>query len=279
MIDGLKMKPFSVLMSVYEKEKGEFLNRALLSIYDEQIIKPNQIVLVEDGPLNDELYAVIRLWQEKLPEIFTSVPLKKNVGLGDALASGMTHCQNDLIARMDSDDVAMPNRFQKQLEIFHQMEIDVCGATIGEFEYDEQQIDGYRKTPQHHDDIVQFAKSRNPINHPVVMFKKSAVLKAGNYQKALWMEDYFLWVRMILDGARFYNIPEMLLKMRAGKGQLLRRSGLKYAVNEFKTGWKFHQMGFLSLGEFVRVFIPKFMARILPKKMLAFVYTKMRSSF
>ena len=271
------MKSFSVLMSVYAKEKGEFLNRALLSIYDEQIVKPNQIVLVEDGFLTDELYAVIHSWQEKLPEIFISVPLKENVGLGDALAVGIMHCQYDLIARMDSDDIAMPNRFQKQLEIFHQMEIDVCGSHIGEFEFDEQVVEAYRKVPEHHEEIIKFAKSRNPINHPTVMFKKRAVLKVGNYQKALWMEDYFLWVRMILDGAHFYNIPEMLLKMRAGKGQLLRRSGLKYALNEFKAGRKFYQIGFLDFWEFVCIAIPKFIVRILPQSMLAFIYKKMRS--
>ena len=269
---------FSVLISVYIKEKAEFLDRALKSVYDEQEIKPNQIVLVEDGELTNELYEMIEIWKNKLGEILEIVELEKNMGLGDALKIGLEKCKFEMVARMDSDDVAMPNRFKKQLEIFeNNPNLDICGSWIGEFENDENQIYAYRKPPQNHDEIIKFAKTRSPLNHPSVMFKKSSVLKAGNYQKSIMTEDYFLWVRMILSGAKFHNIPEMLLKMRAGKSQLTRRSGLKYAISEFKVQKEFYKLGFLNLYEFLRNGSVKFIVRLLPKAILSKVYSFLRS--
>lgn len=269
---------FSVLMSVYIKEKAEFLDRALKSIYDEQEIKPNQIVLVEDGELTDELYEMIEIWKNKLGEILEVVKLEKNMGLGDALKIGLEKCKFEFVARMDSDDISLPNRFKKQLEAFeNNPNLDICGSWVGEFENDENEIYAYRKLPQNHDDIIKFAKTRSPLNHPSVMFKKSAVLKAGSYQKALMTEDYFLWVRMLLDGAKFYNIPEMLVKMRAGKSQLSRRGGLKYAISEFKVQREFYNLGFLNFYEFARNASVKFIVRLLPKAILSKIYSLLRS--
>ncbi|MDA3079225.1 MULTISPECIES: glycosyltransferase [unclassified Campylobacter] len=269
---------FSVLMSVYIKEKAEFLDRALRSIYDEQEVKPNQIVLVEDGELTDELYAMIKIWKDKLGEILEIVKLEKNMGLGDALRIGLEKCKFEMVARMDSDDISLPNRFKKQLEVLNKNpDIDVCGSNSAEFTLDENSIFGYAKLPEKHSELIKFSKIRCPFRHPSVMFKKTSVLKAGSYQNFLFMEDYYLWVRMILASAKFYNIQEPLIKVRANHEQLIRRSGLKYAITELKVQREFYKLGFLNFYEFLRNASVKFTVRLLPKAILSKIYSFLRS--
>lgn len=268
---------FSVLMSIYHKEKPEYFNRAMLSIWDEQTIKPNEIVLVQDGPLVEQLYKNIDLWKEKLGDVLKTISLEKNVGLGNALNIGIRHCTHKLIARMDTDDISLPNRFEKQLKIFEDSDIDVCSAWIGEFDKDEKEILSFRKLPKTHNEIVKFAKKRCPINHPAVMYKKSAVEKAGSYGKFRFAQDYHLWARMIVNGAKFYNIQEPLVNMRAGYGQLERRSGLAYAKNELNLLKEFRKIGFLNNYEFARSVAIRFTARILPKSLIKMIYKKLRN--
>ncbi len=265
---------FSVLMSIYHKEKGEYFDRCMQSIWDEQNIKPNEIVLVQDGKLTDELYKTIDKWKEKLGDILKIVPLEKNRGLGDALNIGLQHCSNELVARMDTDDIALPNRFEKQLEVFESNEIDICGSWVSEFfEENEDNIVSVRRVPEIHNEIVSFAKLRCPMNHPSVMYKKSAVEKAGGYQKMLWFEDYYLWVRMINSGAKFYNIQEPLVKMRVDN-QIERRKGLQYLKNEVELQKKFLEIGFINKTEFYRNVFMRNLPRLLPKKTLKKVYNK-----
>jgi glycosyltransferase involved in cell wall biosynthesis len=268
---------FSVLMSIYHKEKPEYFDRAMLSIWDEQTIKPNEIVLVQDGPLVEQLYKNIDLWKEKLGDVLKTISLEKNVGLGNALNIGIKNCTHKLIARMDTDDISLPNRFEKQLKIFEDSDIDVCSAWISEFDKDENKILSFRKLPKAHNEIVKFAKKRCPINHPAVMYKKSAVEKAGSYGKFRFAQDYHLWARMIVNGAKFYNIQEALVNMRAGYGQLERRSGLAYAKNELNLLKEFKKIGFLNNYEFARNVAIRFTARILPKSLIKMIYKKLRN--
>jgi len=267
---------FSVLMSIYYKEKADYFNRAMLSIWDEQTIKPNEIILVQDGKLTDELYKIIEKWQEKLGDIFKTIPLEKNVGLGDALNIGLKACSYELVARMDTDDISMPERFEKQLQVFKSDNIDICSSWVSEFDSNENEIVSLRKLPENHDEIVAFAKKRNPINHPTVMYKKEAVLKAGGYKKMMWFEDYYLWIRMMLNNAKFYNIQEPLVNMRAGYGQLERRSGLEYAIEEFKFLKTMKELGFLSNSQFVKNSAIRFIARVVPKSLVKQIYKVLR---
>jgi glycosyltransferase involved in cell wall biosynthesis len=267
---------FSVLLSIYYKEKPEYFDRAMLSIWDEQTIKPNEIILIQDGKLTDELYKIIEKWQEKLGDIFKTIPLEENVGLGDALNIGLQNCSYEIVARMDTDDVAKADRFEKQLKIFENSDIDICSSWVSEFDNDEKKIVSYRKLPEYHDDIVKFSKKRNPINHPAVMYKKSAVQKAGGYQKMMWFEDYYLWIRMILNGAKFYNIQESLVNMRAGYRQLERRSGLRYAKEEFKFYKEIYNIGFLNKNEFFVNIITRIPIRIMPKFIIKTIYFILR---
>jgi glycosyltransferase involved in cell wall biosynthesis len=263
-------------MSIYYKEKPEFFNRAMQSIWDEQTVKPNEIVLVQDGKLTDELYESINKWKKKLRNILKIIPLERNVGLGDALNIGLQNCSYEIVARMDTDDIAKNDRFEKQLKIFENSNIDICSSWVSEFDNDENEIVSYRKLPQNHEEIIKFAKKRNPINHPAVMYKKSAVQSAGGYKKMMWFEDYYLWMRMILNGAKFYNIQESLVKMRAGYGQLERRSGLKYAKEEFKFYKEIYNIGFLNKNEFFINIITRIPIRIMPKFIIKTIYLILR---
>jgi glycosyltransferase involved in cell wall biosynthesis len=267
---------FSVLMSIYRKEKPEYFERAMRSIWDEQTIQPDEIVLVQDGQLTDELYLAIEQWKRKLGDTLNCVVLEHNLGLGDALNEGLNQCQYEIIARMDTDDIALPLRFERQLNAFKTKNIDVCSSWVGEFDLDEEQIVSYRVLPETHKEIDRFAKKRNPLNHPAVMYKKSAVIEAGGYLKMMWFEDYYLWVRMLMSGALFYNIQEPLVNMRAGYGQLERRSGSKYGMAELEFQKKMLKIGFVDLFDFYQNVLLRLSIRLLPKKMIAYIYKKMR---
>lgn len=263
-------------MSIYNKEKAEYFNRAMQSIWDEQSVKPNEIILVQDGKLTDELYISIKQWQDKLGDIFKTIPLEKNVGLGDSLNIGLKVCSYELIARMDTDDICLKDRFEKQLKIFAVSDIDICSSWVSEFDNDENEIISYRKLPELHKDINTYFKMRNAINHPAVMYRKSIVEKANGYQKMTWFEDYYLWSRMILNGAKFYNIQESLVNMRAGYGQLERRGGFKYAIEEVKFLNRLREIGFLSKVQFIKNVLIRFIARLMPKVLLKLIYKKIR---
>ncbi|WP_286336367.1 glycosyltransferase [Hydrogenimonas cancrithermarum] len=267
----------SVLLSIYHKEKPEYFDRAMQSIWDEQSIKPNQIVLVKDGPLTQELEDAISYWKEKLKGVLDIITLEENVGLGDALNIGLQQCKYDLVARMDTDDISTSDRFKEQLAVFEKKDIDICSSWVAEFDKDESTTVSFRKVPESDEEIRHFAKKRNPLNHPAVMYRKSKVVEAGGYQKMMWFEDYYLWSKMILHGAKFYNIQEPLVHMRAGYGQLERRSGMKYALSEIEFQKKLLNMGFIDKGEFIRNVSLRFISRILPKRLVKIIYTKLRT--
>lgn len=247
------------------------------SIWDKQTIKPNEIVLVEDGALTTELDAAIALWKKQLGDTLKIVSLNENRGLGDALNIGLQHCTYELVARMDTDDISTAKRFEKQLEILKNPSIDICSAWISEFEHDENLIQSYRKLPELHRDLVVFSKKRNPLNHPAVMYKKSAVLKAGGYKKMMLFEDYYLWARMLMAGATFYNIQEVLVNMRAGNAQMERRSGWHYAKKEIGFQKELLDMGFINFYEFVRNIAIRFTTRVVPKRVIKRIYRLFRN--
>ncbi len=224
---------YSVLMSVYRKETAENLLQSMNSIL-QQTVKTNDFVLVCDGPLNQELYDAIDEMQKIFGQVLHVIKLDKNGGLGPALNLGMQACRNELIARMDSDDISYPDRCERQLRVFEKYpDVDICSGTIEEFEHCKDKIECKRVLPEFHQEIYEFAKKRCPFNHPCVMYKKSAVEAAGGYQPFV-LEDYYLWVRMLINGAKGYNIPEPLLWMRAGSDMYKRRSGMKYAKDSCK---------------------------------------------
>lgn len=266
---------FSVLLSIYYKENPTFLKRSLDSVLSQNRL-PDEVVLVKDGTLSAALDEMINLYVNQYIGLFKVVVLLENQGLGKALNEGLKFCSYDIIARMDTDDVAKLHRFEKQIAIFDEYpDIDIVSSWIDEFEGDISKVSSIRKLPELHDDIYKFAKKRCPINHPVSMFRKSAVLAAGGYKHFPLFEDYYLWVRMLMNGSKFYNIQESLLYFRFSPEVFQRRGGLKYAINELKLQKEFVKIGFISYHEMCLNVMIRFVSRLIPNKLRAFIYMKL----
>lgn len=210
-------------MSIYKNEKVDRFNEAMKSIWNDQILKPDEIILVKDGPLPMDLDLAINCWQDKLSNYLKTVRLSENSGLAIALNEGLKHCTHELVARMDTDDISLPHRFSRQIEFMNNHpETSVSSAFIEEFDETEG-VFSVRKLSCEHDDILRFAKTRCPISHPVAIFKKSAVLSVGGYPIFKKAEDVGLWSLLLKNGYKFGNINEVLLRMRIGKDFFTRR--------------------------------------------------------
>lgn len=224
---------FSVLMSLYYKEKKDFLEKSLMSIWCTQILKPNEIVIILDGPVGDELQACIEIWQNKIGAVLKIIPLQKNIGLGNALNEGLKHCSNEWVFRMDTDDICTPDRFEKQVEfIIHNPEVVVFGGQVLEFENEPDDSQILKEVPTTFENIKLFAQKRCPFNHMTVAYKKSVISELGGYQHHLFMEDYNLWLRVIGAGHIVANLPDIVLYARVGNGMHARRKGLEYIKSE-----------------------------------------------
>lgn len=238
------MENYSVLMSVYAKEKPEFLKLAVESVFD-QTVKTNDFVLVCDGPLTEQLDSIIKEMLETYSPYMNVVRLEKNVGLGPALNEGLKHCKNELVARMDSDDYMAKDRAELQLKKFSEDdELVIVGGAIEEFEGSPENITSGKSMPETHEQIIKYSKIRSPFNHPTVMYKKTAVLELGGYPDLRLHEDYGLWVALLMSGAKGCNLPQTLCYMRVDSGLYDRRGGFKY----FKTAAGFriymHKIGY-----------------------------------
>lgn len=265
---------YSVLMSVYHKEKPEYLKQAIESI-QAQTLQTDDFVLVCDGPLNDALDKVIATKQQEMGETLNIVRLAKNSGLGNALNEGIKRCKNEMVARMDSDDIAYPNRCEKQMAVFNaHPEVSICSGIVEEFTTDPSTVDARRVPPETNAEIVEFAKKRNPFNHPCVMYKKSAVEAVGSYQDFYLLEDYYLWLRMLMAGYQGCNIQEPLLHMRAGTDMYLRRAGWKYAKTQAKLFKFMKQQGFIGNSQYIKSCVIRSGSALAPNWMRKFAFKK-----
>ena len=226
------MKPFSVLMSVYKLDKPDYFRTAVESISIKQTVKPNEVLIVVDGPVPDDLRSMIEFLAEEISYVHI-LWQKENKGLGTALQVGMENASNEIVARMDSDDIAINTRFAKQLPAFDEdPALSIIGSSISEFVGDPYNVVGRRDVPTTNEEIRKYMKSRCAFNHMTVMYKRSEVMKVGNYQDWYWNEDYYLWIRMMLGGCRFANISEPLVKVRVGKDMYARRGSIRYFKSE-----------------------------------------------
>lgn len=274
------MPEFSVFIPVYEKEQPQYLSEAMHSIWSAQTLRPNEIVLVEDGPLTEALDKEVEKWKEQIEReggTLVVVSLEKQPGVGAALGVGVRVCTHDIIARMDSDDISHPERFQKQLDFMaRNPEVDIVGSVITEFKDEPNVPIATRRVPLHHEQIVSFARTRNPLNGMTIMAKKEAILRSGNYRSMPRAEDYDLSVRMILNGAITANIAEPLVNARSGERMIKKRVGIMYMIDEYKALRTFHEIGFLSLPELLRSLLIRMPVRILPTPILKLVYRLIR---
>lgn len=265
---------YSVLMSVYKNEKVAYFEQAMDSILN-QTVRPEQIVLVRDGLVNEELQEAIDKYVSAYPEMFTYLPLEQNGGLGNALRHGLPYCRNELVGRMDTDDISVPDRFERQLAFMAENpDVDIVGGNISEFSRAPENITAYRLVPETHEEIVERLKSRSPFNHVTVMFKKSALEKAGSYEDFYRYEDWYLWIKMYLSGAKFANINAILINVRVFD-MVNRRGGMKYyrgCVQVLKYMKKNRMIGFLK---YIKICVIRFCGYVLlPNKLREWAYKK-----
>ena len=268
---------FSVLITVYEKEKPYNLRKSLLSSY-RQTIRPTEIVLVCDGELTQELYDEIEQIKSEIP-ILKVYQLSSNVGSGPASCFGVKKCNTDLIARMDSDDYSEETRFEKQIKAFEENpNLIMVGTNILE---KNTEFTAFKTVPEKTEEIREYSKFRNPFNNPSSMMKKEYILKVGNYRKFRYLEDYDLTMRLIHDNPTkdFLNIQEPLVIMQTDNSSYLRRGGLLYVKTEFFLQTDFYKRGYITKVELCRNIFIRNIVRVLPNSMRKLIYKKkMRES-
>lgn len=266
---------FSVLIPVYYKEKPKYFSEALASVIN-QTLKPNEIVVVKDGPLTYGLEEVLAKYDATNSGLFKIVSLETNQGLGVALAKGVEECSYELIARMDSDDISRNDRFEKQIAEFEKdPDLDICGSQIAEFEGTVENVVSHRRVPLKDSEIKRFQKMRSAFNHVTIMFKKSSVIKAGNYQTCPGMEDGLLYVNMFLSGAKGINSPEELVSVRVGSEMINRRGGINYYRAYRDARKKILATNYISFYEYILSLCEHLVVCLLPINVRRFIYSRL----
>jgi len=261
---------FSLLISVYDGDRPDYIARAFRSAVDDQTVRPDQVVIVRDGPVRDELAECLDELQGSSPVPVTFVPLQRNGGLGPALDWGVAASWFDVIARMDADDVSMPHRFEVELPLIQ--DADIVGAGLLEFVGDTDDIVGQRVPPTDPGQIRRYARMHDPFNHPTVVYRRHAVLAAGGYGDFPLMEDYALFARMLGNGARAINVAEPLVFYRVGADAFKRRGGPGLLRSELRLQREFRQLGFTAPTEYVRNVMVRGGYRLIPWRVRRAVY-------
>jgi glycosyltransferase involved in cell wall biosynthesis len=244
-------QPFSLLLAVYGGDDPRFLVDAFTSSVQDQTRRPDQVVLVQDGPVPDELAATIARLVADSPVRVDHVVIEENLGLGPALDRGLAACAHEIVARMDADDVSLPSRFARQVPVVEDG-ADIVGSGLLEFGASVDEIVGRRTPPTDPDEIRRVIRFRDPFNHPTVVYRRSAVQSAGGYTDMALMEDYLLFARMVDAGARPANLAEPLVCYRVGAGAYARRGGRELLRSELAVQRRFRQLGITTRGQYLR---------------------------
>lgn len=267
------MRKYSILMSVYYKEKPMWLEESIESMLS-QTVAADEFFIVKDGPLTNELDDIINSYVEKYPQLFTVLALEKNVGLGPALAEGVKKCRNEIIIRMDSDDYSVPERCEKLLrKLEKHPECGIIGSFEAEFCDDMSNPVAIHRVPETSNQIHSFMKRRCAILHPTALYKKSVILDCGNYHDVRLYEDYDLFMRVVLEhNVKCYNIQENLYYIRINDAFFERRGGISYMKTAVKFKWRQYRRGYMSLGDFLISAGGQSAVCLLPNKMRKWVY-------
>ncbi len=268
---------FSVLMSVYAKENPGHFDLALKSVLKRQKLPPDEFILVCDGPLTAKLDAVITKYKRHYPDVLKVYRLRKNSGLGRALNYGLEKCSYDLVARADSDDICMPERFEKQIHYLEgHPEIAVLGCDIREFTNNPKSPVSYKKMPASSEKVYQMARFRNPVNHMTAVFRKGIIKEVGSYLHLPYLEDYYLWVRVLAAGYRIENLNKPYVFARIGNGMAQRRGsreGIKsrrvlnqFMLSRHMISWQIYLRNMIAIRIFV--YMPTGLKQILYKTLL-----------
>lgn len=262
---------YSVLMSVYYKEQPIFLKASIESML-QQTLKPNEIVIVCDGKLTKELNTIISFYKKENPNLFTVISLEKNRGLGKALDIGLKHCKNELVARMDTDDISLPTRCEIQIKEFNENEeLSILGTMIDEFFEEPENVISSRVVPTKHEEIIKFSKRRNPFNHPSVMYKKTDVLESGGYGNYRRNQDLDLFIRMLCNGCISKNINKSLVLFRANRENLYRRKSWEKSKSYIYIIYNFWRKGHSNFGDLMIVTISQLIVFFSPAWVFKYV--------
>ena len=261
----------SVLISIYYKEKPEYLDEALNSIVN-QTLKPEQIVIVKDGKLTNELDFVLNKYKESYNKLIDIYELEKNMGLGNALNFGIEKCRNEYIARMDTDDIAPIYRLEEQAKIMEMNpDLDILGGYIEEYDEKMEKVLSIRTVPLTMEEIKNFIKTQCPFNHGSVMFKKQAVIKSGSYNDVK-LEDYDLWARMLKNNCKMANIDIVLNKMRTGEELYKRRNGIGYVKKVIEIENKLLEYNIINKFEYIKNIFIRVNIALIPVKIKKWIY-------
>lgn len=269
---GEKFK-FSVLMSVYKNDKADEVENAIASLLMQTVL-PSQIVIVQDGSLSREVDNLLQEYR-KNAELFTFVELKENVGLGNALNIGLNYCNYEYVARMDSDDFSLPDRFEKQMSYLKlHPEVDVLGGYIEEYDERLEKSLAIRQVPISLKEIRKVMKTRNGMNHVTVIYKKSKVMEAGNYKDCLYFEDYYLWCRMLKEGMIFHNLNDILVNVRTGNEMYKRRGGMTYSKSIINFEKKIQKINYINIYEYWKNITIRLIVSNMPNGFRSIIYKK-----
>lgn len=265
---------YSVLMTVYKDDNPEYFDKALMSMVN-QTKKPDEIILVKDGPITKKLQEVIDRLDNLYPNLILQVSLPVNVGLGLALNEGIKNSNNELLARMDADDISLPTRCEKQVQEFeNNPDLDIIGCPVKEFSGNTTNIVGERNVPLSNKYIYKFAKTRDPFNHPTVMYRKSKVLDVGGYGDLRKNQDTDLWIKMLSNGAFCKNLSEYLVYFRFDENTYEKRKNWLNTKLLIKIRWKAFKSGFCTFYDFLIVAMAQIGIYILPTSFQKFIYSK-----
>lgn len=269
-------EPYSVLMTVYCKDNPEEFRMSLSSMLT-QTVMPDEVVLVTDGPIGENLQFVVDALDALYPGIIREICLEQNVGLGKALQIGVPECRHELIARMDADDISLPERCERQLKAFsEQPELDIVGCQIAEFDTTPEEIVGYRHVPESNDAIYHFAKLRDPFNHPTVMFRKSKVLESGNYGDYRKNQDSDLWIKMLSHHAVCRNLPDDVFRFRFDCRTYAKRKNWLNTKTLLEIRYQAWRNGYNTLPQFLIILFGQLARYLLPMPFQKILYAVLK---
>ena len=267
-------QPFALLLSTYGGDRPDYLRLAFTSSVHDQTRRPAQVVLVQDGPVPEELAAEIAHLVATSPVPVTHVDLSDNIGLGPALDAGLRASEHEVVARMDADDVSAPDRFERQLPVI-EAGADIVGSGLWEFGVDVDDVVGRRTPPTDPDEIRRVIRFRDPFNHPTVVYRRSAVQAAGGYTDMALMEDYLLFTRMVAAGAVPANLADPLVHYRVGAGAYARRGGWPLLRSEIALQRRLRGLGLTSRTQFARNVAVRGGYRLVPEAVRKVAYRRL----
>jgi glycosyltransferase involved in cell wall biosynthesis len=269
---------FSLLLPVWAGDRAEFLEAAFRSSVQEQTRPPDQVVIVRDGPVPAPLAAAIAALAAASPVPTDVLELGRNGGLGPALDAGLAACRHEVVARMDADDLSLPHRFAVQLPIV-ESGVDLVGSGLIEFGADPDDLVGTRTPPVDPADIAARARFADPFNHPTVVYRRDLVRAVGGYSDFALMEDYLLWAKLLVAGARVANVAEPLVKYRVGAGAYARRGGWGQLRAELAVQRRFRQLGFTTRAQFARNVVLRGGYRLVPEGLRRMAYRRVIATY